>query len=89
MGFGTFPQQYTVGSITSIDCGTGVLTRLPKFDDDNIFGQAGISGPGIIIFSIFTSEEETRRPIILRLCLSHATGQKLRNAYGVTTVANK
>lgn len=66
-----------------------VLIRLSKFDDDDIFGQAGVSSPGIIRCTRFKSDRvfrhwETRQPEGFMLCPPHPTSQVLRNSYGVT-----
>lgn len=76
-------------ALLQIDYGTRVLTRLPKIDGDDIFGQAGVSSPGIIGFARFKSDRvfrhwETSQPEGFTLCPSHPTSQVFRNSYGVT-----
>lgn len=75
MGSGASFQQHSVDNITATDCGIGVLTRLPRFEDDDGFGQAGISGPEIIRLARLKSDKafrhwETNRPEGLTLCPS-------------------
>lgn len=85
-------ENWVLDSITANrlwNYGTRVLIRLPKFDDDDIFGQAGVSSPGIIRFTRFKSDWvfrhwETRQPEGFMLCPSHPTSQVFRNNYGVT-----
>lgn len=87
MGFGA-SQQHSVDNTTPTDCGIGVLTTLPKFDNDENFGQAVVSGPGIIGFARFKSvrsfrHRETSRPEAFTVCPSHLMNQMLRDSCGV------
>lgn len=72
--FEPYSQQCSIDSITAADYGTELLSGMSKFDND-IFGQGGVSVPGII-FTKFKSDGafrhwETNRPEGLLLCPSH------------------
>lgn len=75
--FESSSQQYSIYSITAADYGTEFLTGLSKFDNDDVFGQVGVS-VARIIFARFKSDQafrhwETNRPEGLILCPPHPT----------------
>lgn len=87
--FESSSQQYSIHSITAADCRTEVLTGPSKFENDDIFGQAEVSGARIVFARLRFDQAfrhwEANRPEGLILCPSHLKSQELRNDCGFTT----